>query len=109
MDAVDIIDEVSKLKKELLVVRGGDIHDPRFQLHHAAQKNVIMMFSAHLLFHLSSRVVLKEYRLDRKCFHDLLDEIRRRFYHALVTPGEMVGVLAINWRTSDTDDVEYVS
>nr|AAK00310.1 DNA-dependent RNA polymerase II largest subunit RPB1 [Glaucosphaera vacuolata] len=64
------------------------------QLAVEAQENATLLWSIHIRAFLASKVILKEYRLDKKAFMHLLGEIENRFLHAKCPPGEMIGAVA---------------
>jgi DNA-directed RNA polymerase II subunit RPB1 len=84
-----IIDKVRSLGVELRVNPPGDD-----RLTEEARVNSTMLFNMLLRSSLSSKRVLKDYKLNRQSFDWLLGEIRSRFNQAVVNPGESVGIVA---------------
>ncbi|KAJ3300797.1 DNA-directed RNA polymerase II subunit rpb1 [Kappamyces sp. JEL0829] len=83
-----ILNGVSELLKNLVVVRGPD------QLSVEAQKNATLLFSILLRSTLAVKPIIEEHRLSVQAFDWLLGEIESRFNQAIVHPGEMVGTIA---------------
>ncbi|KAJ7526580.1 hypothetical protein O6H91_16G013300 [Diphasiastrum complanatum] len=88
MHPMEIVEAVDKLQERLLVVPGED------QISIEAQKNATLFFNCLLRSTLSSKRVLKEYRLTREAFEWVVGEIEARFLQSLVAPGEMIGCVA---------------
>lgn len=84
----EVIPQVRDLLDRLVVVRGGD------PLSKEGQHNATLLFKAHLRSRLAFKRLVVEYSLNKLAFQNVLGEIESRFSHALVNPGEMVGVLA---------------
>ncbi|KAJ3289632.1 DNA-directed RNA polymerase II subunit rpb1 [Borealophlyctis nickersoniae] len=88
LNPVHVIQAVGDVLKELIAIRGFD------QLSKEAQANATLLFKIQLRSLLASRRVLAEHHLNEGSFKWLLGEIKNRFNHAIVDPGEMVGTLA---------------
>lgn len=56
--------------------------------------NALFLFSILLRCHLSSKQVIVEHRMTRKCFEWVVGEVIDRYQRAMCTPGEMVGSIA---------------
>jgi len=82
---VIIIDSVSKLVEELVVIPGVD------ELSKEAQYNATFNMRAHLRSQLSCVNVIKKHKLSQEAFDWVLGEVKERFNRAIVAPGEMVG------------------
>jgi len=83
-----IIDSVNALSQRLVVVSGDD------PISVEMQTSATTLFNIMLRSAISSKRVMKEYRLTSEAFDWLIGEIGTRFTHALAHPGEMVGALA---------------
>lgn len=83
-----IIQKVKEKCAKLVVINGKD------SVSKEAQENATLLFKMLLRSVLSSKRVIKEYRLDTASFEYLLGEVENRFLHCFITPGEMVGALA---------------
>lgn len=57
-------------------------------------ERALTLFHLHLRQTLGSKRVLEEYKLSEYAFHHLIKEIRSKYQQALITPGEMIGVIA---------------
>ncbi|KAL0955363.1 hypothetical protein HGRIS_001611 [Hohenbuehelia grisea] len=88
LDPSYIIDEVRKLGKRLIVVRGDDSLSPE------AQENATLMFQMHLRATFASRKVLERYHLSREALDWVLGEVESKFNQSVANPGEMCGTLA---------------
>ncbi|KAL0945704.1 hypothetical protein HGRIS_014853 [Hohenbuehelia grisea] len=88
LDPSYIIDEVKKLGKRLIVVRGDD------SLSLEAQENATLMFQMHLRATFASRKVLERYHLSREALDWVLGEVESKFNQSVANPGEMCGTLA---------------
>ncbi|MCJ1358831.1 MAG: DNA-directed RNA polymerase II subunit RPB1 [Icmadophila ericetorum] len=84
----DVIPQVNALLDRLVVVRGDD------PLSREAQYNATILFKAQLRSRLAFKRLVTEYTLNQLAFQHVLGEIESRFSRAIVSPGEMVGVLA---------------
>jgi len=58
----------------------------------AVEENFIVLVST-IRNHMASKKIIRE-KYTQEAFDFLLEEIRKQYYQALVTPGEMVGVIA---------------
>lgn len=83
-----VVPEVRKMLDELVVVRGDD------PLSQEAQHNATLLFKALLRSRLAFKRLVQEYSLNKLAFDNILGEIKTRFAKSIVSPGEMVGVLA---------------
>jgi DNA-directed RNA polymerase II subunit RPB1 len=88
IDPATIIKQVKDLTSRLIVVRGDD------HLSVEAQNNATTLFKIMLRSVLSSKRVMKDWRLNRDAFNWLIGEVESRFNQALVHPGEVVGSIA---------------
>ena len=84
----EVIPKVRALLDNLVVVRGDD------SLSREAQESATLLFKALLRSRLAFKRLVKEYSLNRLAFDNILGDIASRFAKAVVSPGEMVGVLA---------------
>ena len=84
----DVIPEVNALLDRLIVVRGED------DLSKEGQHNATLLFKAQLRSRLAFKRLVIESSLNKLAFQHVIGEIESRFSRALVSPGEMVGVLA---------------
>jgi DNA-directed RNA polymerase II subunit RPB1 len=84
-----VYDAVQRLcNQELSVVRGDD------GLSIEAQKNATQLFQIFVRSKLATKRVLREYRLNKEAFLNLMGFVESEFRTALVNAGEMCGVLA---------------
>ena len=84
----EVIPAVEKLLSRLVIVRGEDA------LSKEGQHNATLLFSAQLRSRLAFKRLVTQYNLNKLAFQHVLGEIESRFNRAIVSPGEMVGVLA---------------
>ncbi|TIA40621.1 putative DNA-dependent RNA polymerase II largest subunit [Aureobasidium pullulans] len=84
----EVIPKVQNLLDQIVVVRGDD------PLSQEAQYNATILFKALLRSRLAFKRLVKEYSLNKLALDNILGDILNRFSRALVSPGEMVGVLA---------------
>ncbi|KAL0264304.1 DNA-directed RNA polymerase II core subunit rpo21 [Diplodia seriata] len=84
----DVIPKVAEVLDRLVVVRGDD------PLSREAQENATFLFKAQLRSRLSFKRIVREYSLNKLAFENVLGDLENRFNRAIVSPGEMVGVLA---------------
>ena len=84
----EVIPAVEKLLNRLVIVRGEDA------LSKEGQHNATLLFSAQLRSRLAFKRLVTQYNLNKLAFQHVLGEIESRFNRAIVSPGEMVGVLA---------------
>lgn len=84
----DVIKKVSGLVDRLVCVVGDD------PLSVEAQNNATTLYRILIRTMLSTKRILKDYRLTEAALDWVIGEIETRFYLAKVNPGEMVGVLA---------------
>ena len=84
----EVIPKVRTLLDNLVVVRGDD------SLSREAQESATLLFKALLRSRLAFKRLVKEYSLNKLAFDNILGDIASRFAKAVVSPGEMVGVLA---------------
>lgn len=84
----EVIVQVRELLDKLVIVRGND------PLSMEAQENATLLIKAQLRSRLAFRRVAIAMRFNKLAFSHVLGNIETRFSRALVSPGEMVGVLA---------------
>ncbi|GMF25445.1 unnamed protein product [Phytophthora lilii] len=82
-----IIEGVKELCKKIIVVQGDD------RLSIEAQENATLFFQILLRSTLASKCVTLEHRLTETAFEWLMGEIESKFTSALVSAGEMAGVV----------------
>ena len=83
-----VVQKVNSLLDRLVVVVGDD------PLSVEAQTNATTLYRILVRSLLSSKRVLKDYRLSEAALNWVIGEIETRFHLAKVNPGEMTGVLA---------------
>ena len=83
-----VLDTVRDICDQLIVVRGEDV------LSREAQHNATLLFKMFIRSKLSAKRVLKEFKLTEAALMWLKGEIVSDFRNALVSPGEMCGVMA---------------
>ncbi|KAL2896712.1 DNA-directed RNA polymerase II subunit 1 [Bienertia sinuspersici] len=88
MHPIEIVEAVDKLQERLKVVPGVDF------LSKEAQKNATLFFNILLRSTLASKRVLREFKLNRGAFEWVIGEIESQFLQSLVSPGEMIGIVA---------------
>ena len=84
----DVIPQVQRTLDRLVVVHGDDM------LSKEAQKNATSLFKALLRSQLAFKRLVVQHSLNKLALETVLGEIETRFGRAIVSPGEMVGVLA---------------
>ena len=85
---LDVVKGVKELLKRCIMVVGND------DLSREAQENATTLFQILIRCKLASKRVLRDYRLNKKAFEELLGQIENKFNQAIVSPNEMVGVVA---------------
>ena len=86
---VDVMNTIKQfVEKDIIVVGGSDT------LAVEAQRNATSLYAILIRSMLSSKRVVKEYRLSSTAFNWVLQEIKARFHKAKINPGEATGVLA---------------
>ncbi|KAF2148296.1 putative DNA-dependent RNA polymerase II largest subunit [Myriangium duriaei CBS 260.36] len=88
LDPRYVIPAVRDMLDNLVVVRGDD------PLSTEAQVNATILFKALLRSRLAFKRLVKQYSLNKLAFDNVIGDISARFARSLVSPGEMVGVLA---------------
>ncbi|KAL6222224.1 hypothetical protein ACLB2K_005616 [Fragaria x ananassa] len=88
MHPMQIVEAIDKLQERLKVVPGDDL------LSLEAQNNATLFFNMLLRSTFASKRVLKEYKLTREAFDWVIGEIEARFLQSVVSPGEMIGIVA---------------
>jgi DNA-directed RNA polymerase II subunit RPB1 len=83
-----VIQKVNGLVDRLVVVVGDD------PLSVEAQTNATTLYRILIHSLLSTKRILRDFRLTQGAFDWVIGEIETRFYTAMVNPGEMAGVLA---------------
>ena len=76
------------IENDIIVVGGKD------DLAVEAQNNATSLYAILIRSMLSSKRVVKEYRLDTTALNWVLQEVKARFHKAKINPGEATGVLA---------------
>lgn len=84
----EVIPAVNALLDRLVVIRGDDA------LSKEGQHNATLLFKAQVRSRLAFKRLVTESFLNKLAFQHVLGEIESRFCRAIVSPGEMVGVLA---------------
>jgi len=84
----DVIPAVQNLLTNIVTVRGKD------PISLEANDNATILFKALLRSKLAFKELIKTHRLNKLAFDHILGELQNRWDRALVSPGEMVGVLA---------------
>ncbi|KAI1331353.1 DNA-directed RNA polymerase II subunit RPB1 [Xylariaceae sp. FL0255] len=84
----DVIPVVKNLLDSMVVVPGAD------EISKEADHNATLLFKALLRSRLAFKRVACFHRLNKHAFHHVIGELDRKWRRALVSPGEMVGVLA---------------
>ena len=82
-----IIEEVQKLKKRLVLVKGED------EISKEAQRNATLLIFINIGSHLNTKRLITE-RIRKVAFDWILGEIESRFLKSMACPGEMVGNIA---------------
>ena len=85
---LDVVKGVKELLERCIMVVGKD------DLSREAQENATTLFQILIRSKLASKRVLRDYRLNKKAFEELLGQIENKFNQAIVSPNEMVGVVA---------------
>jgi len=83
-----VITQVRKLLEGMVIVRGED------ELSVEAQTNATMLVKCQIRSRLAFKRIALKSRLNKLAFDHVIGELQSRFSRALVSPGEMVGVLA---------------
>ena len=84
----DVVPAVQNLLTNIVTVRGSD------PISQEANDNATILFKALLRSRLAFKELIKAHRLNKLAFDHILGELQNRWDRALVSPGEMVGVLA---------------
>lgn len=84
----DVIPAVKDLLDRMVVVRGSD------PVSREADEFSSLLFKALLRSRLSFKRIAVHHRLDKLAFRHVLGELENRWSRSMVSPGEMVGVLA---------------
>lgn len=93
MNPIYVIERVKELLSRLRVVHIGENPSTK-QAQIDSNARAVFMFSAFILYNLSSRKVILQYRLFQGGFSYLLNEIENAFNLSQITPGEMSGSIA---------------
>ncbi|PNS18308.1 DNA-directed RNA polymerase II subunit rpb1 [Sphaceloma murrayae] len=88
LDPRYVIPKIRDMLDNLVVVRGED------DISKEAQHNATILFKALLRSRLAFKRLVTEYSLNKLAFDNVVGDISNRFARSLVSPGEMVGVLA---------------
>ncbi|KAK0731399.1 hypothetical protein B0H67DRAFT_479357 [Lasiosphaeris hirsuta] len=84
----DVIPAVQALLNRMVVVRGED------EISKEADHNATILFKAQLRSRLAFKRLAVKQKLNKLGFEHILGELENRWGRAMVSPGEMVGVLA---------------
>jgi len=84
----DVIPAVQALLEKMVAVRGSD------GISKEADYNATILFKAQVRSRFAYKRLAVDARLDRNAFAHILGELENRWLRAMVSPGEMVGVLA---------------
>ncbi|KAI9709686.1 MAG: DNA-directed RNA polymerase II subunit RPB1 [Bogoriella megaspora] len=84
----DVIPQVRDMLDRLIIVRGDD------SLSKEADDSATILIKILLRSRLAFKRLVKDYSLNKLAFENVLGDIEARFSRSLVSPGEMVGVLA---------------
>ncbi|ORY68638.1 RNA polymerase Rpb1 [Pseudomassariella vexata] len=84
----DVIPRVKNLLERMVVVRGSD------EISREADENSTLLFKAVIRSQLAYKQLAVHHRLTLMAFEHVLGELESRWARAMVSPGEMVGVLA---------------
>jgi DNA-directed RNA polymerase II subunit RPB1 len=88
LDPREVIPKVRGLLERLKIIRGDD------ELSKEADLNATLLCKALFRSRLAFKRLVKEDKLNKLALDNILGDIENRFLRALVSPGEMVGVLA---------------
>ncbi|KAL0236455.1 hypothetical protein GEMRC1_003037 [Eukaryota sp. GEM-RC1] len=88
LSPVFVVRQVQELVDRLRVIAP---HSPTSS---QEERNALSLFVIHLKAMLASKPITHEFRLSREAFEWLLGEVETKFHGALITPGEMVGIIA---------------
>lgn len=83
-----VVEDLKSMLNKCVIVNGSDA------LSRQANDNATLLFQCMIRSTLCSKQVIDKHRLNVDAFEWLTGEIESRFQQALVSPGEMVGVLA---------------
>ena len=56
------------------------------------QGNII--FKILIDIHLSPKILIEKYRIQREDYHEIIKSIEARYFHSIISPGELVGPIA---------------
>lgn len=84
----DVVPAVQALLKRMIVVRGDD------PISKEADESATILFKAQLRSRLAFKRLAVSMRMTRLAFDHILGELENRWSRSMVSPGEMVGVLA---------------
>lgn len=84
----DVIPAVQSLTDRMTVVRGGD------PISKEADYNATILIKAQIRSRLAFKRLAVQQRLNKLAFEHIIGEVESRWARAMVSPGEMVGVLA---------------
>ncbi|KAF1985661.1 beta and beta-prime subunits of DNA dependent RNA-polymerase [Aulographum hederae CBS 113979] len=84
----DAIPKVKEMLDRLMIVRGDD------PLSQEAQYQATILIKALIRSQLAFKVLVTTHNLNKLAFENVIGDIENRFARAVVSPGEMVGVLA---------------
>ena len=88
LSPLKVIHGVRELLTKCIIVRGDD------KLSKQANDNATTLFQCLVRSTLCTKLVAESHRLSEEAFEWLLGEIESKFFHALATPGEMIGAMA---------------
>lgn len=84
----DVVPAVENLVSRMKVIRGDD------EFSREADHNATILIKAQVRSHLAYKRLAVDYKLSRMAFEHVLGELESRWAKAMVSAGEMVGVLA---------------
>jgi DNA-directed RNA polymerase II subunit RPB1 len=98
LNPVFVVEAVQKLQTDIKQFFASHHRTPRGAIDNVQAgrriDQALTLFFIHLRSTLSSKRVIREYRLDEKAFEFLLGEVRLKYLQSLVQAGEMIGPIA---------------
>lgn len=99
LNPIKVVHAVRNLQEDLMKLFPSYHRDPatggftNLLAQHRVER-ALTLFHLHLRQTLGSKRVLQEYKLNEYAFNHLIKQIRFKYQQALITPGEMIGVIA---------------